>query len=149
MSYKAWILALFCVVWNGMVYSTFRQAFEAESFGSGGLLIPILHLAAGLVLAYVTLAMFLNLTVIRVDAASVMIQHLPVPWKDRRCKIESILQLYVRPEDDTFRLFAVTTYGNRIFLFSSFKKDDVRFVQQAIESYLDLAARQGSDQISS
>lgn len=79
------VMVPFCLFWNGIV-SVFvvtgvTQIIQGHAMGWVALLCPGLHIAVGVGLAYWTLAMFLNKTIIEVAPDSFQIRHGPLPWK--------------------------------------------------------------------
>lgn len=73
-------LAFFCVVWNG-----FLVVWYGMAFASGAPLIfklfPLLHVAAGVFITYMTVAGFLNRTTFRIERDHLTVRHGPLPWR--------------------------------------------------------------------
>jgi hypothetical protein len=79
-------LAFFGLLWNSFLFQWYHVAFgltSEQSFSALSILfvvLPLLHVAAGLALTYFTLAGFLNTTTISVDHVSIRVRHFPLPW---------------------------------------------------------------------
>lgn len=73
-------LAFFCVVWNGMLAFFYGIIFAVD--GPWMIkLFPLLHVAAGVFITYLTVAGFLNRTTFRVERDHLTVRHGPVPWR--------------------------------------------------------------------
>ena len=74
---KYLFLALFCLIWDGFLVTWYGLAV-----GSGNWLVlvfPILHVAAGIAITYVTIAGFLNTTSVRISRDRLRVWHHPIP----------------------------------------------------------------------
>jgi hypothetical protein len=89
------VLALIAGIWNGLMVLWFGVTLVTGtgSIGTvGGAYIMI-----GLFLAYITLAGFLNSTVIQVGRGSLQVRHIPLPWfGNRRLETVDIEQIYCK-----------------------------------------------------
>ncbi len=71
-------LTFFCIIWNGFLLFWYGMALAA-----GNLLMlafPLLHVAAGVWLTYMTIAGYLNTTTVTIDGSRLSVKHGPVPW---------------------------------------------------------------------
>lgn len=71
---------LFCVAWFGILFGFYGQAVRND-VGVLQLLFPLLHVGAGLYLAYLTLAQWVNSTTVSVEGRMLRITHGPLPWR--------------------------------------------------------------------
>lgn len=144
-------LAVFCVVWNGIVVAFVGMAFRAGApwFVS---LFPVIHLAVGLGLAYFTLCGLLNRTRVTVERrGDVSVQHGPLPWRGTpTLSASSLAQVYVvrktRASSDgtttsSYRLCALGKDGASTTLLAlpTLTLAEARFVEEEVERHLGLA----------
>jgi hypothetical protein len=71
-------MVFFCIVWDGFLVAWYAGAIAAGSLTMG--LFPILHLAAGVWITYMTLAQLLNTTALYVGGGKLKVRHGPLPW---------------------------------------------------------------------
>ncbi|MBV9109513.1 MAG: hypothetical protein JO306_08920 [Gemmatimonadetes bacterium] len=79
-------MAFFCLFWDG-----FLVFWYTIGVGTGNLimlLFPILHVAVGIGITYVTVAGFVNTTSVRIDRSRIRVWHHPLPF-GRRIDIET------------------------------------------------------------
>ena len=77
-SLKYIFMAFFCLFWDG-----FLVVWYAIGVGTGNLimlLFPILHVAAGILITYATVAGFVNTTSVRIGRSRVRVWHHPLPF---------------------------------------------------------------------
>jgi len=75
---KYLFMAFFCLFWNGFL--VFWYAMALASGDVIGLVFPILHVAAGIFITYMTIAGFVNTTTLRIDPWRLRVSHHPLPW---------------------------------------------------------------------
>lgn len=71
-------MVFFCVMWDGFLVVWYAGVIASGSLTMG--LFPILHLAAGVWITYMTLAQFLNTTTLYVGGGKLKVRHGPLPW---------------------------------------------------------------------
>tara|TARA_R110002096_G_scaffold163342_7_gene330887 strand:- start:693 stop:1220 length:528 start_codon:yes stop_codon:yes gene_type:complete len=92
----AWVSLVFCIIWNGSVW-LWPPASNPEEVDLIAKYLPFLPAVAGLILAYVTIAMFVNRTVIRAGQEEIRIQHGPLPWRGNlSVSSRDIYEIYVK-----------------------------------------------------
>jgi len=107
---KAIFLAFFSLFWMG-----FMAVWYGISFGVGAPLIvyifPIVHLAAGLYLSYITLCSFFNKSYVDIRDGYLTVTHKPIPWWKGNLDIPAneLKQLYVHQTTKSGK--NGTTYG--------------------------------------
>lgn len=72
------VLAVFAVAWNGFLLAWFGIAYTQGEWVMA--LMGSVHLLVGLVVAYGTLAGFLNRTTVQLAPGRLTVRHGPVPW---------------------------------------------------------------------
>ena len=138
-------LVFFCVLWFGFLAFWYTLAFAANApllF----FLFPLIHVAAGVAIAYTTLAGFVNHTVVAVGNGRLSVRHGPLPWRgNRTLPTAALQQLYcddvlVRTRNGsrrTFRLHAVLRDGSKLQILSGIDDADVPlFVERQVEDWL-------------
>ncbi len=80
MSAFAWVALVFCLIWNVSVWLWPSQS-NPDEVDLIVKYLPFLPAVAGLILAYVTIALFVNRTVIRAGRKEIRITHGPLPWR--------------------------------------------------------------------
>ncbi len=111
----ALFLLFFCVAWDSFLVFWYAMVLgPAAPAAPGGFLwfaivFPIAHVAVGLVITYVTLALHLNRTTVRVHGGQLTVRHGPIPWGgNRTLQTDDIEQLYCAPSTDGFRVRAAS-----------------------------------------
>jgi hypothetical protein len=142
---KAFFFVFFSLFWNGIV-SVFVTAIV-----SGQLPLPVLaflslHIAVGLGMAYFTLCMFVNRTVVEIDGDRLRVQHRPLPWPGARdLPVADLAQLFCREKvthgkngtSVTYELHASLRSGGVIKLLSGLDvPEQALFVEQQLEGRL-------------
>jgi hypothetical protein len=138
-------LAFFCLIWFGFLAFWYKQAIEQNASWSM-LAFPLIHLAAGVVIAYTTLAGFLNSTTVTVGQGKLAIHHSPLPWPgNKEVQTTEIVQIYceerlIRSRNGTrveYRLSAISHDDRKIKLLGRLNESDqARFLERKIEEYL-------------
>jgi hypothetical protein len=73
------LLLVFCVIWFGFLAAWYGLAFLSDApllFK----LFPLIHVAAGVFIAYLTLAGFVNRTTLAIERDHLTVHHGPLPW---------------------------------------------------------------------
>ena len=112
---------------------------------------PVLHVAVGVFLTYLTTAMFVNKTEIKVNSEKVMVYHGPLPWPgNKQISRFDIDQLYVEEKVHrgkhglryTYQVHVVNKEGNKTTLVSHLqKREQACFIEQQIELFLGIKDR--------
>jgi hypothetical protein len=88
-------LAIFGTFWNGIVLSFYVAALRSGDYWA--MAFPSLHLAVGLGIAYLCLAMLVNRTTIEIGLDHLRVRHGPLPWpKQRDLRATDVVQLHCR-----------------------------------------------------
>jgi hypothetical protein len=149
--WAALFLAFFTVVWNGFL--VFWYAMGARTGAPLVMfLFPIVHVVVGVALAYGTLAMFLNRTVVEVGDGVLAVRHGPLPWKPGPTVPSSnVRQVFAREDRSkggngsggvSYSVHAVTKEGWRVKLLSTVPSaEQALYVEQRVERHLGIADR--------
>lgn len=145
-------LLVFTCFWNG-----FLLVWYGLALGSGApllfVLFPILHVAAGIGMAWFTAASFLNMTTVTAGSGGLSVRHGPVPWPGRRdIPRAGLLQLYCREQrgskgSRSYELWAALASGDRVrVLTSGADLDQALWFEQEIERALGIRDRAEQDE---
>lgn len=148
-SHGLWFLAFFCVFWNGfMVVWHWLALSQGAWFMS---VFGLLHTAVGIGILYVTLAGFLNTTVIRVRYGELSIQSGPIPFPgNTTLRADEIEQLYAKERrahsnnGDSYRyeVHAVKRDGHQQLLLKGLNEvEQALFIEQQLEQFLGIKDR--------
>lgn len=153
-SYKYIFSAIFCVIWNGLIFSFFSEMLSSFDLSKDGslkiydlipILFPLPFVAVGIFLAYSTLAGFLNRTIINVKRGHLSIRDTPLPFlRNQTILTSDISQLYceeiVRGGRDSksisYQLNAISKNNRKVKILSGLEKDVAIFIEQEIEEWL-------------
>jgi hypothetical protein len=109
------------------------------------LVLPLAHVAIGLVLPYMALVFFLNSVLIEVGEGMLTVRHRPLPFPgNRTLSVVDIRQLFCverkgRKGGMTYDVMAQLGSGRETRVVSGFWTDrEARFIEQRIESRLGL-----------
>lgn len=154
-AWTAIFLTAFCVMWFG-----FLGFWYVMAFGTGQtalMLLPLLHVAAGLYLAYFTAAMFVNTSEIVVANGILTVRHGPLPWfGNREIPTDSLEQLYCQEHISRSRNGTTVTYsvrargrdGRLVKLVTGLpQRDQAMYIEQEVERHLGIADRPVSGQV--
>ncbi|HEX8394947.1 MAG TPA: hypothetical protein VF665_21555 [Longimicrobium sp.] len=143
-AWTAFLMVFFCVMWFGFLAFWYAMAFAAGSRLM--MLFPLIHVAAGLFIAYTAAAMFVNRTRIVAGRGRLTVQHGPLPWTGNRDISTSVLQqLYCNEQVNrgrnsttiTFDVMARTTEGRQLKLVTGLNdRDQALYIEQEIERHL-------------
>lgn len=144
-------LLFFCVVWNGMLAFFYSIMFAAGGGLSLLMLFPLLHVAAGVFITYLTIAGFVNRTTFRVERGHLSVRHGPLPWRGNLdVPTESLEQLFCteqvsRGRNGTtirYSVEAVLKDGKHLKLATALDaREQALYIEQAIEKHLGIADR--------
>lgn len=140
----AYFLAFFALFWNGFLCVWITAALSA---GAGAFaLFALIHVAAGVGLAYTTLAMFLNNTQVDASYGALSVRHGPLPWLGNlQLSRDAIRQLYCvervrrsrRSAATTYELKAVRADGSAATVLSSLQTtEQALYLEQELERFL-------------
>jgi hypothetical protein len=136
-------LVFFCVFWNG-----FMVVWHVISLSTGMWLMSgfgLLHTAVGMGLVYITIAGFVNQTVIRVGQGMLSVQHGPLPWfGNKTVPSHQIKQLYCkehvqRSENSnslTYSVEMILDHGRETLVKGLQECEQAIFIEQALERFL-------------
>lgn len=144
------LLLFFCVMWNGFLVSWYGIAFTADApliFK----LFPLLHVAAGVFITYLTLAGFVNRTTFCIERDHLTVRHGPLPWRGNLdVSTDMLQQLFctekiVRGRNSTtvrYGVEAVLKDGTHLKLAPGLEqREQALFIEQAIEKHLGIVDR--------
>jgi hypothetical protein len=156
LSPKIWFMVFFCIAWDSFLVVWYKNAF-----GSDGdvltIVFPLLHVAAGVVITYSTLAGLFNSTVIRVSPQNIHIWRGPLPWTGTKSlSTDDIEQLYVKKVEHksndgqhlTYELHAAMKTKKDVKLIS--RLDEIGHalcLEQDIEEHLGIADREVAGEV--
>ena len=139
-------LSMFVVVWDGILitlYSGMRAHLDPVA-----LLLPSVHVLAGIVMTYSAIAGWFNRTYIRVGQGRLEVFHRPVPWiGNKTLPAIEIKQLFVNDHQEyrnksltvTYEVHAITQEGKTIKLVRGLASHEQGlFMEQEVEKYLGL-----------
>ncbi len=142
--------AVFCVAWFGML-STMLPGGSASAWGALEYVLLAPFAAAGGVMAYWSLAGFVNRSWVRVADGVLEVRHEPLPWPgNRRIALAELDQLYAEErtvhrndgEVVTYSLSALLKNGRRVVIFPGIgDADDAAFAAHRINGWLGIHPR--------
>ena len=145
------VLTAFCAFWDGFLVVWYWIAFS-----QGGpwpmVVFPVLFVVLGIFLTYLTLALYLNRSILELRDGRLTVRHGPLPWPGQRDLDTSDLeQLFCQEKMSQGRNGAVSfTYnvngllkgGQRVQLLGSLPdREQALFVEQVVEGYLGIEDR--------
>jgi hypothetical protein len=77
-SLKYIFLTIFCLFWDGFL--VFWYAIALRGGNPIMILFPIIHVIAGIVITYATVAGYVNTTTLQIDGSRLRVRHHPLPW---------------------------------------------------------------------
>jgi hypothetical protein len=140
---KLFVTALVCVVWFGALVWVYEAARTSRS--PYLLVLPLLHVAVGVLIAYGTLCGFVNTTTVRIDGNRMRVRHRPLPWPGNiDYPLTRVRQLYcqqsiTRRRSGTYRnyhLVALMDDGRRRKVISADAADLPLFLEQQVEAWM-------------
>jgi len=135
------LLVFFSALWNVPLLVLYRYLVSTGA-SMTSLLLPLLFVGPGLFILYTALVSFLNHTRIEVSRDKLTIRCGPLPWsKNHALTGKELVQLYVHePADPTNTtsqsLLALDNQGRKVQLLAGLDKDQVRYLEQALERQL-------------
>lgn len=155
-SWRYVMLLFFSVVWNVFLVFWYGMAFVMDAplvFK----LFPLLHVAAGVFMGYVTLAGFLNRTVFRIEREHLAVRHGPVPWRGSLdLSALDLEQLFCTQKLNRGRNGTTVRYGveaslkdgRHLVIASGLEvREQALFIEQAIEQHLGIQDRRVRSEI--
>jgi hypothetical protein len=148
-------LLFFSLVWNGFLVGWYTIALEiwkeAGPMAIFFFVLPLIHVAVGIAMAYFTLALFLNRTSIEITSGILSVTHGPVPWRGvseiassdvEQIWIEAHLHSGRRRCSITYRVHALLRNGRGVQLLTLLdEKSQALFLEQKIEAALGIEDR--------
>ncbi len=138
-------MVFFCAIWDGFLFLWYGVAME-EGAPLIMLIFPLLHVAAGAFITYLTICLFVNSTTIRAETDALTIAHGPLPWRGNRTLFRAdVRQLFCREHISkskngthvTYELLAVGADGGQVRLIRGLTDPhEALFLEQAIEKRL-------------
>ncbi len=145
-------LLFFCIIWNTFVFGFISNGPKiTDLFSLFFNLFPLIHATVGIVIAYITLAMFINDTTLTVQNNQLSIRHAPLPWwGNQSVRTDELEQLYCREHVShtkngttySYELHAILRTGKQLKLLSGLDDPEkVFFVEQCVEDHLGITDR--------
>lgn len=144
------LLTVFCVMWFGFLVTWYGIAFATDApllFK----LFPLVHVAAGLFIAYLTLTGFVNRTRFTVERDHLTVRHGPLPWPGNldvsTLQLEQLFctQKISRGRNGTtvrYNVEALTKDGRHLKVVSGLDtREQALFIEQTLESHLGIKNR--------
>lgn len=135
-------LLLFSVGWFSFLGFWYTTAFKDDAPWIF-FVFPLLHVAAGFLVAHRALAGLLNTTTIRIADGRLTVHHGPIPtWGNRDIALSDLRQLYTVTKTssksaDTYELHAITAVGPTVELMSGLTEmQQALYVERTIEDHL-------------
>jgi len=142
-------LGVFSLFWCGFLVFWYGMA------AAGGaplvfFLFPLIHVAVGVGIGYVAVAMFVNRTTVTVEKGTVSIRHAPLPWPGNRTLGRAdVEQLFCTQKVShgkngttiTYQVEAVGKGGRRTTLLKGLEQDQALYVEQRVERQLGIGDR--------
>ncbi len=137
-------LTAFAVIWGGfLVFWYGNVPADGELIF---VLFPLIHVGAGVVIAYIALTGWFNRTQVTVGQGRLGVRHGPLPWPgNKEIDAHDVKQLYGKEKISrsrnsttvTYELRAVTKSGRTIKLLGGLEsQEQAIFIEQKIEKYL-------------
>lgn len=144
----AFFLIPFCIVWDSFLIGWYALSGHAPLVFK---LFPIIHVAIGVGLTYLTLALIINRTWIKADNGVVSILHGPLPWRGNQViPCADIDQLFCREiirqgkngPSVSYELWAALRNGTTKRVLSTMLSDEQAiFIEQQLEKALGITDR--------
>jgi hypothetical protein len=143
-------LAFFCVMWNGFLAFWYGAAFVTDA-PLAFKLFPLLHVAVGLGLTYMTAAGFVNRTTFTVERDHLAVRHGPLPWRGNLdVSTLALEQLFcsekvIRSRSGTtlrYGVEAVLKDGTQLHIAPALdEREQAMYIEQSIEKHLGIRDR--------
>jgi hypothetical protein len=143
-------LLFFCIVWNGMLLFWYAIAFAGDA-PLAFKLFPILHVAAGAFISYLTLAGFVNRTRFTIERDHLTVRHGPLPWRGNvDVSTTSLEQLFcteqiIRGRNGTtirYGVDAVLKDGRHLKIATALDaREQALYIEQSMEKHLGIQDR--------
>ena len=137
-------LSVFVVIWDGILFTLYSGM--GANPDPMALLLPSVHVVAGIGMTYSAIAGWFNRTYIRVGHGMLEVSHRPIRWfGNKTLPATEIKQLFVkdhvayrnRIRTVTFEVHAVTQDGKTIRLVKGLAtREQAWFIEQEVEKYL-------------
>ena len=145
-------LAAFCVFWDLVPLGWYAVLLTKEGpIDIGAALFPLLHLAAGVAVTYITIAGFVNHTEIKVDSALLTVTHGPLWWPAHpSLNARDFTQLYVarrvhknkNSTTTTYEVMALDRENTAVSVIKGLHTiEEAKFLEQSIEQKLAIKGR--------
>jgi hypothetical protein len=143
-------LAFFSVVWNGFLVFWYGMAFVSDA-PLAFKLFPVLHVAVGVGLTYLTFAGFVNSTTFTVERDHLTVRHGPLPWRGNldvsTGRLEQLFctEQVIQGRNGTtvrYGVDAVLKDGTQLKVASGLdEREQALYIEQAIEKHLGIVDR--------
>ncbi|HEX6908764.1 MAG TPA: zinc ribbon domain-containing protein [Longimicrobium sp.] len=144
------LLLVFCVIWFGFLATWYGIVFATDA-PLAFKLFPLIHVAAGLVIAYLTLTGFLNRTTLRIERDHLTVRHGPLPWPGNldvsTLQLEQLFctQKISRGRNGVslrYNVEALTRDGRHLKVVQGLDtREQALFIEQTLESHLGIKNR--------
>lgn len=143
----AFFLAAFAIAWDSFLFFWYSMAFKGDAPWIM-FVFPIVHLAVGAGVTYLTVGIFINRTEVKVKDGQLSVWNGPLPWTGNvSLDTAEVTQIYgqekvTRTEDSTmtnYQVYALTKSGRRIQLLVGLNEAaQAIYVERRLEHQLDL-----------
>jgi hypothetical protein len=147
-------IAIFAAAWDGFLISWYSGILSQDRMPVAMMVLPLAHVAVGLVLPYMALVFFLNSILVEVGEGTLRVRHRPLPFPGKRTlNAADIRQLFCvertgRKGSVTYDVMAQLASGRETRLVPNLSTDrEARFIEQRIESRLGLMNRSVSGEL--
>jgi hypothetical protein len=144
-------LLIFCVCWDAFMVLWYINVLSELSGRGLVALFPLLFVAAGAGMTYVTLAGLINSTVIEAGKTHLALRHTPLPWRgNREIWVSELQQIFceehvresMNGSSTTYSLNAVLVNGRKLTLVKDLPEAaQALYLEHAIEKYLGITNR--------
>ena len=156
--YHAIFLLVFSLAWNGILLFWYRAVFIDNDADIMMILLPFVHVSAGIGIAYYTVALFFNRTNVSIARRELTIQHSPLPWPGNLTRsARSIKQLFCkrvvkRSKHSTYFRYEVHALneagGRRKLVANLMTEEQAVFIEQELEDFLQIEDEPVAGQVS-
>lgn len=149
-SAKYVVLLFFCLFWDGFLVVWYTMAMRGE-MPLAAVLFPIIHVLAGVVITYLTVAGFVNHTELRVSRDLLTVRQGPLPFPgNKSVSAFDVVQFFVKEAVSYSKNGRHVTYQvwlemkdstQRPLLKNLDKHEQALFIEQEAEKFLNIADR--------
>lgn len=135
----------FLAFWYFIAFTAFNSQQEGEHAFWGMVLFPLMHVFAGIAIAYTGICGLLNKTDFSIEKQTVSIKHYPLPWRGN-CALQQheVHQLYVKQQARVnknsvhyiYQLCLLQPNNRERVLHTMYNADEAKFLEHTLEQRL-------------